>query len=110
MKLLTGKTFLHYYIDYILAFQKKHCPEGVLIPLVIMTSDDTYSETVKLLEEKNNYGMLKQQITIIKQEKVPALRDSKARFALVKNEPLIETKPHGHGDIHTLLYQHGLVS
>jgi UDP-sugar pyrophosphorylase len=42
----------------------------------------------------------------MKQEKVPALIDNRARFALEKG--LISAKPHGHGDVHTLLYQYGL--
>jgi UDP-sugar pyrophosphorylase len=39
---------------------------------------------------------------------VPSLLDNDARFALEKDKLLIETKPHGHGDVHTLLYQHHL--
>ena len=34
--------------------------------------------------------------------------DNEARFARVQGKLLIETKPHGHGDIHTLLYMSGL--
>lgn len=37
---------------------------------------------------------------------VPALIDNDARMA-VNNGKLIG-KPHGHGDVHTLLYQHNL--
>ena len=33
-------------------------------------------------------------------EKVPAMIDNDARFNLVKGQLLIETKPHGHGDVH----------
>jgi UDP-sugar pyrophosphorylase len=40
--LLAFKTFLNYYIDYILAFQTKFCKEGTKIPLLIMTSGDTH--------------------------------------------------------------------
>ena len=34
--------------------------------------------------------------------------DNDANFALTKEEFLIDTKPHGHGDVHTLLYMNGL--
>lgn len=34
--------------------------------------------------------------------------DVKGKFALVKDSLEIETKPHGHGDVHTLLYSTGL--
>lgn len=74
-----------------------------------MTSDDTNDMTVKLLKDNNNFGLKESQITIMKQEKVPSLLDNEAHFALEKEKLLIETKPHGHGDVHTLLYQTGLV-
>jgi len=39
---------------------------------------------------------------------VPALLDNSGSLALSDKEFKILTKPHGHGDIHTLLYQHGV--
>lgn len=36
------------------------------------------------------------------------MMDNKAHFARVPNQLLIDTKPHGHGDIHTLLFISGL--
>lgn len=73
-----------------------------------MTSDDTNTLTEKILKENNNFGLKESQITIIKQEKVPAMIDNEAHFALESGKLLIDTKPHGHGDVHTLLYQSGL--
>ena len=67
---------MHYYIEYILAYQKKFCSKGVKIPLAIMTSDDTHDQTVELLEKNKYFGMEKDQITIMKQEKVPAMLDN----------------------------------
>jgi len=43
----------------------------------------------------------------MKQEKVPALMDVAARIS--RNGSTVETKPHGHGDVHALLHQHGLL-
>ena len=37
---------MHYYIEYILAYQRKFCSVGTKIPLAIMTSDDTHAQTV----------------------------------------------------------------
>lgn len=109
--LLAFKTFLNYYVEYILAFQKKFCKEGTKIPLLIMTSGDTHDKTVELLEKNNYYGMEKDQLTIVKQEKVPSIVDNDARFALIQSEGKVslQTKPHGHGDIHTLLFMSGAV-
>jgi UDP-sugar pyrophosphorylase len=72
-----------------------------------MTSDDTHSRTVALLEKNNYFGMTKNQITIIKQEKVAALLDNDAHMSL-ESDYVLETKPHGHGDVHTLLSSSGL--
>ena len=44
----------------------------------------------------------------MKQEKVPALINNECHFAQQGEKLLIETKPHGHGDVHVLLYQTGL--
>lgn len=48
--------------------------------------------------------MDKDLVTIVKQENVPALLDNHANFALNEETMQVVTKPHGHGDIHTLLY------
>lgn len=45
---------------------------------------------------------------IVKQENVPALIDNTAKLAL--NKGRIETKPHGHGDIHNLLFDSGVAT
>ena len=46
----------------------------------------------------------------MKQEKVACLADSEARIALEKDDPfVVETKPHGHGDIHSLIHSSGLL-
>jgi UDP-sugar pyrophosphorylase len=73
-----------------------------------MVSDDTHDRTVNLLEKHNYFGLDKSHVSLVKQENVPALLDNDARIALIENELKIVTKPHGHGDIHTLLYQSGV--
>lgn len=51
--------------------------------------------------------MAEGQVTIVKQDKVPALQDADARLAL--SDPFtLDTKPHGHGDVHHLLLRSGL--
>ena len=75
------------------------------IPFCIMTSGDTHDETVSLLKNHNDYNMRPGQISIVKQNKIPAIIDNECHLALEPDKLLIETKPHGHGDIHYLLYQ-----
>ncbi|KAL7468270.1 hypothetical protein ACHAXS_008490 [Conticribra weissflogii] len=75
-----------------------------------MTSGDTNDKTVALLKANNYFGMTEDQITIVQQGiGVPALYDNDAHIALVDDDPFdIQMKPHGHGDIHALLYSHGV--
>ena len=108
--------YLRYYCEYILEFESrtiKYMSEEEAktfwIPLAIMTSGDTHDKTLKLLESNNYFGMKRDQITFIKQELVPALIDNNATFSLVHGKLEIEAKPHGHGDVHTLLHQYGVI-
>lgn len=114
--LITERVFLKVYIEYLLAYEKRmkiiHKLESnndFYVPLCIMTSDDTHTKTIDLLEANSYFGFRKENLTIVKQEKVPALLDNDCKIALVKDKFLIDTKPHGHGDVHTLLYQSGVV-
>ncbi|CAL5050020.1 unnamed protein product [Urochloa decumbens] len=111
----TGKCFLQHYIESILSLQEASCKmvgDGyhTKIPFVIMTSDDTNALTIKLLESNSYFGMEPSQVKIQKQEKVACLADNDARLALDPNDKYkIQTKPHGHGDVHSLLYSSGLL-
>lgn len=111
--LATGTCYLESYCQSILAMQAyaratRNDPL-IELPLAIMTSDDTDAKTRALLEEHNYFGMSRSQLTIVKQELVPALLDNAARFAVSESDPFaIDVKPHGHGDVHTLLFQSGL--
>ncbi|MCO5578436.1 hypothetical protein L7F22_032278 [Adiantum nelumboides] len=112
----TGTCFLHLYIKSILALQSasieanEGAKDNCRIPLVIMTSDDTHAKTQQLLSENNYFGMHNDQVVLLKQEKVACFQDNDARLALDPSDKYtIQTKPHGHGDVHTLLFQSGLL-
>jgi UDP-sugar pyrophosphorylase len=47
-------------------------------------------------------------VVLLKQEKVAALVDASASFALEPTGQALVTKPHGHGDVHLLLHASGL--
>lgn len=107
-ELATGTCYLQYYIEYILAVQSRYGQRGTQLPLCIMTSGDTHARTLDLLERHNYFGMGRSQVTLVQQgQGVPALLDNEAKIALDPTNPCrILTKPHGHGDIHSLLFQH----
>ena len=108
--LITKRKFIEIYIEYIKAFENrikknKKKDENWFIPLCIMTSDDTHNKTLELLNKNKNFGLKENQISIVKQEKCPAILDNERHLALIKDKLILETKPHGHGDIHYLLYK-----
>ena len=106
----TGDCYLAHYCAYIQALQNR-C-EGdekeVRLPLFIMTSGDTHQKTMELLSSNDNFGMDEGQIIVAQQEKVPAIVDNNGRFAVSSQDKYqVETKPHGHGDVHLLLHSTG---
>ncbi|CAI0393300.1 unnamed protein product [Linum tenue] len=111
----TGACFLQHYIENVLALQEASCKvtggqSERDIPFAIMTSDDTHARTMQLLESNKYFGMKPAQIKLLKQEKVACLEDNDARLALdPQNKFRIQTKPHGHGDVHALLYSSGVL-
>lgn len=103
----TLKPYLEYYAETILAIEKKTKAKKPL-PLAIMVSGDTEEMTREMLAKHKDFGMKPWQITLIKQEKVAALADNEARIAR-EGTYGVQSKPHGHGDVHVLLHSSGLV-
>lgn len=104
--LINGINYLEYYVNYIKAYKlrvEKIHNRKFIMPLCIMTSDDTHNKTIELLELNNYYNY--NYIQLVKQEKVPAL-DINCNISFNSTTLEIHSKPHGHGDIHTLLYKH----
>lgn len=85
IEIMTGRCFLQHYCESILAFQaranKAANRTDIVIPLAIMTSADTHGKTLDLLQAHNNFGMVEEQITLVKQELVPALTNLDCHFA-----------------------------
>ncbi|CAJ1930583.1 unnamed protein product [Cylindrotheca closterium] len=112
--LCTNRCYLEVYVQYIKAMQylarQKTGRDDIRIPLVIMTSGDTDPLTRQLLKDNNNFGMDDDMISIVMQDKVAALKDGNAGLALDGDDRWsVQTKPHGHGDVHHLLHREGLV-
>lgn len=110
-------SYLKYYADYALACKAEALRQdssldaaSFYVPFCIMTSNDTHSRTVELLEKHDYFGLGKDRVDIVKQENVPALIDNTAAIAYNNDLKKIDTKPHGHGDIHNLLYDSGVAA
>ena len=109
-------SYLKFYAQYALACEERakkldeSLGDDFFVPFGIMVSDDTHDRTVALLEANNYFGMKQSQVDIMKQENVPALIDNTAKLALSESSGLVQTKPHGHGDIHNLLFSSGVAA
>ena len=109
-ELTTGTTYLALYARHILSLQQRCGEDGAVCPLAIMTSMDTHDKTVALLEENDYFGLEKSQVTLMMQDKVAALEDDGTMPRIARKSTYeIQTKPHGHGDVHYLLHRTGLV-
>ena len=104
---LTKTAYLHYYVKTILAVQKATGAKKPL-PLAIMVSGDTEAMTRQMLKDNKDFGAAAGQISVVKQELVPALSDNDARIA-ADGSYAVQAKPHGHGDVHVLLHSSGLI-
>lgn len=103
---VTKRSYLEHYCQQILAIQQRYAVSGLKLPLAIMVSDDTKEKTEALLEKHNYFELDKSQITLVKQGKVPALISNDAEIAMVSPYE-VDSKPHGHGDVHSLLHRSG---
>jgi UDP-sugar pyrophosphorylase len=105
----TNTCFIEVYARSILAIQKQFAEPGFLVPLAIMVSGDTETQTLQLFKDHDNFGLQPEQVYFMKQEEVAALLDNDARIAVSDTDPYhIITKPHGHGDVHSLMYNTGV--
>lgn len=79
------------------------------LQIVIMTSDDTHNPLLKYLEENEYFKLSSCQFHLLKQEKVPCFTDENVKLSLDPNSEGMKllTKPHGHGDIHSLMHTTG---
>lgn len=108
-------TYIEYYCRSIVRCQQVAASldsktlSDVRLPFFIMTSGDTHDRTVAFMEENKYFGLDPSQVYIRQQEKVPALENSDAKIAFSSGNSTIETKPHGHGDVHLLLYTNNLL-
>lgn len=96
-EIITGITFMEMYFEYMKAFSQI---SGKKIKLFIMTSGDTHDQTVNFLKEFD-YSLWVD-VHIEMQDKVPAIKDVELNLD-VDESFNIQTKPHGHGDVHFLI-------
>ena len=108
VEVIESTCYLKHYADNLLAMEARmENPRPV--PFIIMVSQDTGPKTLESLKANDYFGLKKEQVHILQQELVPALADNEGALALSQKYELI-LKPHGHGDIHMLLFTSGLAA
>lgn len=116
---LTRTAYLEAYVQHVRAleaqFARRHPGQQTQVPIAIMTSDSTHAATVAFLQQREGFGLPEGQLTLIKQERVPCLDvlpgsegEQVPRLQLVVKDGELALKPHGHGDVHSLLHSSGL--
>lgn len=97
----TDTTYLEYYLSWAGAVGG-----GNAAPFVIMTSNDTHDRTLELLAELEKAATAPlPTVHVVKQEQVLCFTDSAAHLATDATGLKLIRKPHGHGDVHRLLYE-----
>eukprot|EP01065_Artemidia_motanka_P037777 TRINITY_DN4666_c0_g1_i1.p1 TRINITY_DN4666_c0_g1~~TRINITY_DN4666_c0_g1_i1.p1 ORF type:complete len:786 (+),score=257.04 TRINITY_DN4666_c0_g1_i1:60-2360(+) len=110
---VTGMCYIQWYLRNLSALAAVSGAKAA-IPMAIMTSDDTHGRTKALLERNKYFGYPEDRVYLMKQEKVPSIDNSEGRFVLCSQHNSsgskyeLETKPHGHGDVHSLLLRTGI--
>ena len=117
---IAGWSFLELFLSHLASYRPPNQKQRM--ELAIMTSDDTHDATEALLrtnaraQSLTAYGAAPGahhddapvHVTLLKQPAVPAIADAAGRLA--KESPFrVLEKPHGHGDVHTMLHRSGLV-
>ncbi|KAG5481573.1 hypothetical protein LSCM1_05597 [Leishmania martiniquensis] len=90
----TNTTYLAYYLQWAQRVGGKEAP------FVIMTSDDTHDRTLELLRRLD---LEMPNLRVLKQGQVFCFTDSAAHLAVDEAGNLLR-KPHGHGDVHSLIF------
>jgi UDP-sugar pyrophosphorylase len=59
---ITRRSYLQHYCEQILSIQQRYAPEGHMVPLAIMVSEDTETLTKNLLEVHSYFGLQSTQV------------------------------------------------
>jgi UDP-N-acetylglucosamine pyrophosphorylase len=110
--LITGKSFLEYYLDYLKSFSLLSKQK---MQLMIMTSAQNDAQTKEFIQMRNinqRYSDYVEMSFIVQDLPMPSIKNSQGDFQFQydnKNNLVIEGKPHGHGDVHLLIKQSNIL-
>ncbi len=103
---LSGRTLFQMHVDRLRAMSRRF---GRKIPLWIMTSPATDTETREYFRRHENLGLSADELTIFCQGSMPAV-DAQTGQVLLSGKDEIALSPDGHGGLVAALDRHGLLA
>ncbi|MDA8743752.1 UDPGP type 1 family protein [Rubripirellula amarantea] len=100
---VSNRTLFQFFADRLVAVGKKY---GVVIPLYVMTSEATDSETREYFQANDYLGLDPNQVRIFKQGTMPAV-DAKTGELLLAQPDSLALSPDGHGGTVRALQRNG---
>lgn len=100
---LSGRTLFQMMMDLVKARSKYY---GADIPIYLMTSPATDTETIRHAREESNFGLAEDQLQIFCQGTMPAVDDQTGQ-CLLKSRDELFLSPDGHGGMLKAFAQHG---
>ncbi len=103
---VSGASLFQIHAEKVLALSWKYETE---VPLLVMTSDATHTETVEFFHEEGFFGLAETQVKFFRQGTMPALDAATGRLILEAPGKLF-LGPNGHGGTLTALADSGLLA
>lgn len=103
---VSGATLFRIHAEKVLALTRRY---GKPVPLLVMTSPATHSETVADFEQERNFGLPSGQVHFFQQGTMPAVELATGKLLLEKPGQLA-LSPNGHGGTLTALADSGLLA
>ncbi len=105
---VTNKPLFACLADWILAAQRRYCPQGVTIPWYVMTSPINHEPTVAFFRQHAFFGLREQDVMFFPQGVMPSLEMSTGRILLNQKHELA-LNPDGHGGSLKALFTSGAI-
>ncbi len=100
---VSGRTLFHFFADLLIATGERY---GAEVPLYVMTSDATDTQTREFFAENQNLGLSAEKIRIFRQGTMPAV-DSQTGKLLLSEKDSLALSPDGHGGTVAALVKSG---
>ncbi len=102
---ISERSLFQIHVEKLIARQRRH---GAAIPLCLMTSPATHTETVEFFSEHDRFGLPEDDLTIFCQGTMPAVGEATGKVLLAE-KGRIAASPDGHGGMLAALVESGVL-